>query len=132
MKFTLSYSIEDHGWANATLRSENDIYEIDAISYLSDAFEELSLAVLDVLNGIKEASCGFDHEPGRTKIRFLAKDEMVQIQIYEFQNEMRDEPWEKGKAVQSFETRILRLKSQYLETADKILREHGVAEYKVE
>ena len=130
MKFTLAYNIEDHGWANSTLQCNGESYEIDSISYLSDAFAELSQAVLDLLNGAQESDCGFDHEPGRTKLRFTVEGDQVLIEVYEFDNElMDDEPWDKGKCVQRFKTRISRLKSQYLEEADRILEKYGVKEY---
>lgn len=129
MKFTLAYNIEDHGWANSTLQCNGESYEIDSISYLSDAFAELSQAVLDLLNGAPESDCGFDHEPGRTKLRFTVEGKEVLIEVYEFDNELMDEPWDKGKCAQRFKTRILRLKSQYLEEADRILEKHGAKEY---
>ena len=85
MKFTLGYNIENHGWANSTLQCNGESYEIDSISYLSDAFAGLSQAVLDLLNGAPESDCGFDHEPGRTKLRFIADGDEVLIQVYEFE-----------------------------------------------
>ncbi len=129
MKFTLSYNIDDHGWAASTLQCDGESYAIDPISYLSDAFAELSQAVLDLLNRIPESDCAFDHEPGRTKLRFTVEGQEVLIRVYEFDNELRDEPWDKGKCVHSFKTRILRLKSQYLNEADRILVRYGAKEY---
>lgn len=129
MKFTLAYDVEDHGWAIASLQCSGERYDMDAISYLSDAFSGLSQAVLDILEGRPEAGCGFDHEPGRTKLRFINQGAEVMIQVYEFDNELKDEPWEKGECVKSFQTRTLRLKSQYLDQADRILQDLGVQQY---
>lgn len=129
MKFTLAYNLENHGWANSTLQCHGESYEIDSISYLSDAFTELSQAVFHLLNGVSESDCGFDHEPGRTKLRFVSTDGIVQIDVYEFENELRNEPWSNGKCVKSFKTSLMRLKSQYLEEADRILEKFGPEEY---
>ena len=129
MKFTLAYNLSHHGWADATIQNEGKKYDIESISYLSDAFSNLSDAVLQLLTGSAEASCRLDHEPGQMGIRFIRDKENVQIMIYSFQNALADDPWEAGELVYNTETRLLRLKSQYLEEADNILKNNSLEEY---
>lgn len=129
MKFTLSYTVHNRGWADAVLEGDGERYVIDGISYLSDAFTELSEAVLQLLQGCAESGCGFDHEPGRTKLRFVRAGTDVRIAVYVFEKELFDRPWDKGRCVLSFETRLARLKSQYLNVAERLLRDLGVNEY---
>ena len=64
MKFTLAYNVDKSGWADATLQCDGITHTINSISYVSDAFTELSEAVLDLLNGSTEICCTVDHEPG--------------------------------------------------------------------
>lgn len=129
MKFTLTYDIESRGWARSALQCNGESYVIDSISYLSDAFLGLSQAVWDLLNGAKSADCSFDHEPGRTKLRFTVDGDSVLIHVYEFDNELIDKPWDEGRCVQVFQTRLLRLKSQYLQVADGLLERFGAEKY---
>ncbi|MCP4372371.1 MAG: hypothetical protein GY797_30340 [Deltaproteobacteria bacterium] len=130
MKFTLSYNLSDHGWADAAIQKDGKSYKINSISYLSDAFTDLSNAVKFLLQGSLESSCAFDHEPGRTKIKFIKSNENIKLQIYSFQNELRDESWEKGEIVFECDTTLKRLKSQYLNEADRILHNDGLKQYK--
>ena len=129
MKFTFAYNLDNHGWADATIQCDGNSYSIESISYLSDAFGNFSEAVLTILRGVKEAECAFDHEPGRTKIRFTRKGSDVRLRVYSFQQELVDEPWSKGKIEFDCVTTTRRLKSQYLEEADKMLSKHGIDGY---
>jgi len=130
MKFELTYEIEDHGWADAEIKSADGTHHIYNISYLSDAFLDLSDSILRLLRGSKEEGCAFEHEPGRTKVRFLRSDEEIQVFVYSFEHEMVDEPWEKGEVVFQTSVSLMRLKSQFLNQADKILNTIGSSEYK--
>ena len=130
MKFELTYEIEDHGWANAEIKSNEGTHYIYNISYLSDAFLSLSESVLRLLRGSLEEGCAFEHEPGRTKIRFLRKEEEVKLLVYSFEREMLDEPWEKGEVVFQTSVPLKRLKSQFLNQAEKILNTIGKTEYR--
>lgn len=130
MKFTLTYNIGDHGWADAIVNCDGNSYNIDSISYLGDSFLELGEAINSLLNNSTETSCYFEHEPGQTRFRFLKTDEKITFQIYWFENELMEEPWENGKKVFECETTIKRLKSQYLNEAEKIIKNIGLEKYK--
>ena len=130
MKFEFIYEIEDHGWANAEIRSADGTHYIYNISYLSDAFLDLSDSILKLLRGSKEEGCAFEHEPGRTKIRFLRSEEEVKIVVYSFEREMFDDPWEMGEVIFQTSASLNRLKSQFLNQADNILNTIGSSEYK--
>jgi hypothetical protein len=130
MKFELTYVIEDHGWAEAEIKSADGVHHIYNISYLSDAFLGLSDSVLRLLRGSQEEGCAFEHEPGRTKIRFIRSGEELKVLVYSFEREMLDEPWEKGVVVFQTSVALKRLKSQFLNQADNILNSIGSAEYK--
>ena len=130
MKFTLAYNPDRYGWADATIQNEGENYKISSISYLSDAFKSLSEAIAALVSqNAPESDCAFDHEPGRTKIRFIRKRDQVQIEIYEFENELRNEEWDKGTIVFHTQTDLRRLRHQYLEEADRIMNDIGIKEY---
>lgn len=131
MKFTFSYNPGDHGWADATIQNEGTSCQIDSISYLSDAFRDLSEAIRILMKtDAAETSCAFEHEPGRTKMRFTRCEDQVKIEIYKFQNELRDETWDKGELEFTTRTLLKRLKSQYMAAADRILQDIGMEEYR--
>lgn len=130
MKFTLQYNVGEHGWADASVSCEGNTYNIDSISYLGDSFLELSEAVKSLLNGASEASCFFEHEPGQTRFRLFREGEDITLQIYQFENELAEDPWEKGEKVFECITQLKRLKSQYLNEADKIIKNIGIEKYK--
>ncbi len=120
MKFNFTYSLDGSGWADSTWYCAGDTVEISSISYLSDAFLSLSEAVDDLLNGRQESSCEFDHEPGRTKIRFILNDKLVIIEIFDIGDTYKEIPYEQAKLLFKCETTLLRLKSKFLEAADLI------------
>ncbi len=129
MKFELSYELEDHGWADAFIRYNDKTHYISNISYLSDALSGLSEAILHLLNGCTESECAFEHEPGRTKLRFIRNDEEITIKVYEFKHEMREEDWSVGEIVFCATVSLKRLKSQYLNQVENILSGLGEKGY---
>jgi len=130
MKFTLSYNIGEHGWADVTVKCEGNTYNIDSISYLGNSFLELGEAVRALLNNATEASCFFEHEPGQTRFRFFREGVKITFQIYTFENELMEEPWENGEKVFECITTIKRLKSQFLNESEKIINNVGFEKYK--
>ncbi len=123
-------SLDNYGWADVTIQNEGNNYKIASISYLSDSFTDLSEAILQLLKGTPEASCAFEHESGRTKIHFIRHGKEILLKVYSFENELREEPWEKGQVVYETITPLIRLKSQYLNEAETILKIHGLDRYK--
>lgn len=131
MKFKFDYIVGEHGWADACFYDGDSKYEIYDISYLSDAFRSLSESILQILKGLDDASCAFDHEPGRTRILMQAEGDQVRLTFFQFKKELVNEDWNKGNMNFQIVTRKKRLKSKYLDVADKILKEYGIEEYKI-
>jgi hypothetical protein len=129
MDFTFAYNLSEHGWADVTIQNEGHTYHIDSISYVSDAFRALGEAICRLINGCDDTGCSFDHEPGATRIRFRASGNTIHLIVYRFDSDLRYIPWEKGKVQYTTITALSRITSQYLEAADRILRQLGVDEY---
>jgi len=129
MKFELLYEVEDHGWANATIKARGEACHIDGISYLSDALYDLCDAVLRLLKGGADEQCAFEHEPGRSKLRFVRAGNDVNVAVYQFERELRDEPWENGIVAFEASVALPRLKSQLLAACDRIIEDKGLAGY---
>lgn len=60
----------------------------------------------------------------------MRSDEEIKVVVYSFDREMVDKPWDDGEVVFQTSASMMRLKSQFLNQADRILSSLGTAGYK--
>jgi len=62
----LDFTIAGAGWASLTIRKGGQLHEIDGISYLTDALDDLLRLGIAMATGRAFAWVQFEHEPGST------------------------------------------------------------------
>ena len=129
MKF--DYILHEGGWATANI-SCGDLTAEMAVSYLHDTLDDLSDAVLAIMDGAREAAAIFMDEPGEHRLvirRVSETDVALELRWY------KDwASWGLGSCeyeiVLCCSTRIVHLRGQVLSALKALLDEHGAAGYK--
>lgn len=76
----ISFELIGRGWVEATLSNGEKDVTINA-SYLSDAPNDLIIAVAVLLEGVKETTCSWQEEPGEYRWLLKREDDSVSIQV---------------------------------------------------
>ncbi len=125
------YILYQAGWATAVLSCQDQTVEM-TVSYLHDSLQDLSSAVIALLNGATEVQVIFMSEPGVHCLILRRKDETtVSLEIRWYDD------WQLCRIGSSdFETllsgvtRLVHLRGQVLSAMKQILDEHGKVGYK--
>lgn len=126
----IKYTLRNHGWADCEIISENAKINISA-SYLSDALGGLLSAVVELINGKREARTQFDEEPGEYRWIFnQTKENLIDLKIIEFPELRGNKPNEDGKELLKTECTLKELATTLFNSADAILKKFGEDGYK--
>lgn len=126
--FEFSYRLTGTGWAEARV-ADDQSHVIVTASYLSDALRSLIEAVALVLEGVTEAGCSWDEEPGECRWILRREPDALSIEILAFDELWGDKPDDVGRSV--FRTRQdpMRVGRAVLSAAQRLVDELGEAGY---
>ena len=127
-KFSLDYEVFEHGWAQVSIRLEDQLIE-QRVSYLHDSLTDLAYMAMDLDNGVSNLKAKFKDEPGRLDLVVSCIGSEVSIEVYKFPDDSSNSNMQvvaKGKS----ETKRVRhqifqiLHSIYTEIGPEIYKEH--------
>ncbi len=127
---TLSYILDDAGWASATISHDGQRREMVA-SYLSDPVAEMADAAICLLQGADSVRFSFLDEPGEHRCyvtRVEGSD--VQIRVLWLDDCMPALPDERGTDVFACRCSLARFCGEVLSCLQHLLAEHGIEGYK--
>jgi hypothetical protein len=79
--FELTYTLRDHGWANAEFSNGEAAYSVRA-SYLGDALGDLAKAARGLMRGLPEVTFSFIEEPGQHRFVVRRSGDDVLIEAF--------------------------------------------------
>jgi len=85
MKFTISYKLEEHGWAIINISNGNEIIE-RPVSYLHDSLLELAEMALQIKSGISESITIFMDEPGEIQLRIITNNNEATYEVRSYKD----------------------------------------------
>ena len=130
MAVTLRYELHDAGWADCTLEIDEERVTVSA-SYLSDALEELSAAVVALLRGEPSAIASFAEEPGEFRWQFDRADgDQLRVRIYWSEVRWNDRLHDPSAPIIDGLCRMRTFAGQVVAELQRLLREYGEAGYK--
>jgi hypothetical protein len=125
----LWYRLTGSGWSEAGIRDGVNHAFLTA-SYLSDALQDLTNAVIALLQGAEKSTCSWGEEPGEYRWVFERQDDRLQIKVLWFEDTFDDEPDERGKLTFSTVCDLRQFAGQLRGELQRLLDEHGVEEYR--
>lgn len=131
-QFMLVVNLHEHGTAEVQVSQRDNICSLFP-SYLSDAFNDLSKAVLSLLQSplSDSVTCSWQDEPGEYRWIFQRSgEEDVRIEILRFDNTFSRLPDERGESVFIAECSGLRLATQVKGQLQRLLNEFGEEGYR--
>lgn len=126
--FEFAYRLTGPGWSEARIADEHGDAIVTA-SYLSDALRCLVEAVAVVVEGVPEARCSWDEEPGEYRWILRRAGDHLQIEIRAFDDLWGDQPDEQGRLVFSTRQDPLRVARAILSAVQELLDDLGAADY---
>lgn len=130
MSVTLQYTLTGSGWAECILQVDEQQIRLTA-SYLSDALGNLLTIPIQLLKGYDDITISFDEEPGEYRWRVKPlHDEMISIQILEFDELWGHQPDEEGKTIFSATCRLRTFCGAVLSASQKVFEQYGFEGYK--
>lgn len=128
--FHFVYADIEHGWACASVSDGSDSVTM-RVSYLHDSLDEMTRAVVSLLEGAREASCVFLDEPGEHLWRMQRNDEHLSLQVLWF-NDWASWGFDstESKVVFSTVVPLKKFATGIKRALDKIINEMGIEGYK--
>lgn len=126
--FEFEYKLTGTSWSEARVADEAG-HAIVTASYLSDALRSLVEATALAVEGVPEARCSWDEEPGEYRwiLRRVGADLRIEIRAFD---ELRgDQPDEQSRLVFSTRQDPLRVARVVLSTVQGLLDDLGEVEY---
>jgi hypothetical protein len=127
---TIDYRLTGAGWAKCAIAADGRNCTVTA-SYLSDALGKLVLAAATILAGAHCVSIGFDEEPGEYRWSIVCTgNSIVQVNILSFGDLWGHQPDSEGTLLLAISCTTLEFGKAVRDTAEAVLREHGLSGYK--
>ncbi|MCU0650588.1 MAG: hypothetical protein MUF00_21555 [Gemmatimonadaceae bacterium] len=130
MTVRLTYDLPGAGWADCTIVIDGQALRLSA-SYLSDALDDLTGAVIAVLRGEECASAVFSEEPGeyRWELWRVGVDRL-RLRIFWSLPRWGDGPHDPAEPIFDATCRLRTFGGQLLSELQRLLREHGEDGYR--
>jgi len=122
--FEFDYKLVGSGWSEARIGDENAHADLSA-SYLSDALGNLLEAVAVVAEGVEEARCSFNEEPGEYRWILRRVGDDVVLTVLAFDELRGNEPDSRGSVVFTTRQPVLRVARKMLSEAQRLLDDLG-------
>lgn len=131
MAFSLTYDLEDAGWATAWVQDGSSSFEI-SISYLHDSLRELAEAARALRDGAMAATVVFEDEPGEmqlvcTRTSIGLDYELRSLDHWSCWRTQPDGPFE---IVHRVRTTVLIFCEEVTKELEALLKQHGEKGYK--
>jgi hypothetical protein len=126
--FEFGYRLTGAGWSEARVADERS-HVIVTASYLSDALRSLIEAIALAVEGLPEARCSWDEEPGEHRWIFRWDGDDLRIEIRAFDELWGDQPDEQGRLLFATRQDPLRVARVVVSTVQALLDDLGEAEY---
>jgi hypothetical protein len=125
MSFTFAYQITGSGWAETSFGDRVAQIAI-RVSYLSDALRSLLELTTLLAEGVDEAECSLDDEPGEYRVRFKRAGNEAMLTVYSLANS------ESTNGELIFETRqpVKAMVRAILRNTDAILQDFTEEQYR--
>jgi hypothetical protein len=123
----LSYILQEHGWAAASISDGDATVETD-VSYLSDALGDLARAARGILRGMPEATFSFQQEPGEHRFVVSREDDGVRVVVYRFADTFSRA--RAGEAIMVAKCSLREFATECINCLRRVLDEHGEAGYR--
>jgi len=126
---TLSYILDEHGWASATIGHQDQRREM-RVSYCSDALLRLIEAAISLKEGAESARFGFTDEPGEHEgVVTTISPHHVRIRVFWYKQWTPPGP-DTGDEVFSCDCAVLDFYNEVFRCCKQVLDEHGEEGYK--
>lgn len=130
MGVQISYDLVGTGWARCKI-CVNDACATVTASYLSDALDDLALAILAAMRGHPHATASFTQEPGEYRWVFEPLPEgQVSVRILEFNEMWGGRPDVEGELIFLAQCRLRTLAGALVSELQRLERTHGLAGYR--
>jgi hypothetical protein len=123
-----SYKLTGTGWAEATI-ADGSAQVVLRTSYLSDALNDLLLAIGSLLEGALHAECSWLEEPGEWRWIFDLASTQVSLHILGFDDGWPRQPEDQGTLVFQTAESVYDLARAIVEGVEAVLAEYGLEEY---
>lgn len=123
-----SYRLTGTGWAEATI-SDDSAQVVLRASYLSDALNDLLLAIGSLLEGTLHAECSWLEEPGEWRWIFDLASTQVSLRILGFDDGWPRQPEDRGTLVFQTAESLDDLAKAIVGGVAAVLAEYGQEEY---
>ena len=130
-KFTLNYSLYNHGWADVSFADNNQKFET-SVSYLHDSVLDLFNMALDLKNGLRTSEAIFLQEPGETRLVVNVNNENAyyEVRVYKDWASWGSTPLDDYKVMMSGLCSSTRIVQQIHTALYKLYEDIGPEEYK--
>jgi len=130
-KFTLSYELENHGWANVSFADNYQKFET-SVSYLHDSVLDLVNMALDLKKGLTTSEAIFLQEPGETRLVVTVESENAhyEVRVYRDWASWGMTSLHEYEVLMSGLCRTSRMVQQIHSTLNKLYEDIGPKEYK--
>ena len=125
----LSYKLTGHGWASAVIVDNDRSFEMERISYLSDALKDLMKATIGLVEGGEREWFLWHDEPGEHRWIINRADDELLIRILWFDDAFKALPDEGGTEVFQCRCRLANFTTEVLACGRKLLTEHTAEGY---
>jgi hypothetical protein len=130
MAVRLFYDLQEAGWADCTVEIDEHRVTVSA-SYLSNALDDLSAAVMALLRGASSATAAFAEEPGESRWQFdRESQDQVRLRIFWSLHRWEDRPHDPSVPIFEATCRLRTFAGQLLAELQRLLREFGEDGYK--
>ncbi len=123
----LSYILQQHGWATASISNGDTAVETD-VTYLSDGLGDLARAARGILRGLPEATFSFQQEPGEHRFVLSREDDHVRLAVYRFAESFSRA--RAGEPVLVAECGLREFATECINCLRRVLDEHGEEGYR--
>lgn len=127
--FEFDYRLTGRGWAEARV-ADDEVWVVVTASYLSDALRSLIEAVALTVEGIPEARCFWEEEPGEYRWIFSWNGDSVTLEIRAFDDLWDGQPDEAGRIIFQTEQDPIRIGRAVLSAAQAVLDQYGLEQYR--
>jgi hypothetical protein len=130
MTVNLLYDLHEAGWADCTVEIGDHRITVSA-SYLSDALDDLSAAVVALLRGEPSAAATFTEEPGEFTWQFERQDQgQLRVRIFWSLPRWEEQPHDPSVPIFEATCRLETFAGQLLAQLQRLLHELGEDGYK--
>jgi len=132
MPFSLTYDLEDAGWAMARIEDDSAHFDI-TVSYLHDSLAQLAEAAISLNNGNKSASVIFMDEPGEVHLLLDVKTKeevLYELRWFDDWTSWNMHPADDYKTFHSGQTSLREFTASVRNQLEEILKTYGEQGYK--